>query len=201
MNDDTTKHWDEVRERLSDAREKPAAAASRVDARSVLKARAHDLAREPAPAADPRGLIEIVEFELAGERYGIELACVREVCVLQELTPVPCAPPFVLGIINLRGEIHTVIDLKKFFDLPDAGLTELNKVLILDSEEMRVGILADVIGGVRTLALDTLEPGLPTLTGLRASYLRGVTGGRLIVLDAARILASEAILVRDEAES
>lgn len=169
--------------------------------RRILKARAVELAREPLAAIDPRDLIEIVEFSLAGERYGIELACVREVCPLKELTPVPGTPAFVLGIINLRGEIFTVIDLKRFFDLPATGITELNKVLILDSAEMRLGILADAIRGVRRIARAELSAAMPTLTGARAEYLRGVTGERLIVLDAAKILGSEAMLVAESAES
>ena len=67
---------------------------------------------------DARNLIEVVEFELAGERYGLALTSVRTVSVLKDITPVPCTPAFVVGVINLRGEIHTIIDLKKFFDLP-----------------------------------------------------------------------------------
>lgn len=164
----------------------------------ILKTRASALGREPVAKVDRRDIIEILEFQLADERYGIELADVREVCMLKDLTPVPCVPPFVLGIINLRGEIHTIIDLKRLFGLPDAGITELNAVLVMESAEMKVGILADDIRGVRRIALSSLSTSLPTLTGLRATSLRGITADRLIVLDAARILASEAILVQDE---
>src|SRR5205823_3539980 len=118
-----------------------------------------------------------------------------EVCVLKDLTPVPCTPAFVLGVINLRGEIHTVIDLKKFFDLPDAGITELNKVLLIEGDGMWLGILADAICGVRTLALEALQPALPTLTDVRADYLRGVTSEQLVVLDAKKIVSDPRILV------
>jgi len=166
--------------------------------RRILRARAQALARKPVPPIDPRELLEIVEFELAGERYGIEVTQIREVCALKELTPVPCSPDFVFGIINLRGEIHTVIDLKRFFDLPHSGLTELNQVLILHSEDMRLGILADTILGVSTIRLSALEISLPNLSGVRASYLKGVTSERLAVLDAAKILSDEAILVCEE---
>jgi purine-binding chemotaxis protein CheW len=166
--------------------------------RRILKARARALACKPSPPIDPRELLEIVEFELAGERYGIVVTKIREVCTLKELTPVPCSPDFVYGIINLRGEIYTVIDLKRFFDLPECGLTELNQVLILDSEDMRVGILADTILGVRTIRLAALETSLPNLSGARATYLKGVTSERLAVLDAAKILSDEAILVHEE---
>jgi purine-binding chemotaxis protein CheW len=192
--------WDEVHERLETLRALVAQGftASPEEQKRILKARAYDLAREPAVAQDARDLLEVVEFELAGERYGLALTSVRTVCVLKDLTPVPCTPAFVLGIINLRGEIHTVVDLKKFFDLPDAGITELNRVLVVEGDGVRLGILADAICGVRVIALDALQPSLPTLTGIRAEYLRGVTGDRLIVLEIAKILSDEAILVRDE---
>jgi purine-binding chemotaxis protein CheW len=125
------------------------------------------------------------------------LDCVREICVLNDLTPVPCTPPFILGIINLRGEIHTVVDLKKFFDLPDHGITELSKVVMIEWEGIRLGIFADVIRDVRMISPDDLHPSLPTLTGIRAQYLKGVTSDRLIVLDPGKLLSDDAILVSD----
>ena len=193
--------WDDLHRRLLALRAAAEDGAPPAPAfgQSILHDRAHDLASEP-PAADARDTLDAVVFELGGELYGIELLRVREVCSLKELTPVPCTPPFVLGIINLRGEIHTVIDLKKFFDLPASGLTELNKILILEGGDMRLGILADAIHGVRAVPLADMQSSLPTLTGIRADYLRGVTGERLIVLDAAKILGDERLLVHEGAE-
>ena len=102
------------------------------------------------------------------------------------------------GIINLRGEIRTVIDLKRFFDLPDAGITELNKVILIRTGEMELGILADAILGVSRIPLAELQPAPPTFTAVRADYLRGITSSRLVVLDAARILSDPRILVDDK---
>ena len=193
--------WDEIRRRLETMRagiEQRFALPPEEQAR-ILKARAHELAREPAATGAEQDALEVVEFALAGERYALPLASVREVGVLKDLTPVPGTPAFIAGIVNLRGEIHTVIDLKKFFDLPDAGITELNRVLVLAGDDLRLGILADAIHGVRALAPEELQSSLPTLTGIRAEYLRGITAERLIVLDASRIVADESILVCDEA--
>ena len=164
--------------------------------RRILQTRAHALAEVPVGAAD-RATLEAVEFELAGESYAIALAQVREVGPLHDLTPVPGTPAFVLGIINLRGEIRTVIDLKKFFDLPDTGLTQLNQILILEHEDLQLGILADTVRGVRHIPLADLQSALPTLTDIRADYLRGVTGDRLVVLDAAKILSDPRLLVEN----
>jgi purine-binding chemotaxis protein CheW len=164
----------------------------------ILHARARALAREPIPEAKPGAHIEILEFALAGERYAIDLGFVHEVYVLKELTPVPCAPDFVLGIVVARGRILSVIDLKKFFGLPDKGLTDLNKIVVLRNETMEFGLLADQIIGVHELPLAAIQPPLPTLTGVRADYLRGVTVERLVVLDARKLLEDETIVVEQE---
>jgi purine-binding chemotaxis protein CheW len=165
----------------------------------ILKARAQALAREPVARAT-EAVIEIVEFSLATERYGIETGYVREVFPFRELTPVPCAPPFFTGIVNVRGRMIAVVDLKKFFDLPASGLHDLHEVIILHSEEMNLGILADDVVGVRRVPVSQLQASLPTLRGIGQQYLRGVTGERLIVLDAARILGDPKITVQEEVE-
>ncbi|MFN0079015.1 MAG: chemotaxis protein CheW [Prosthecobacter sp.] len=192
--------WTEVRRQIDAARAaiETGFALSAEAERRLLKKRAQELAREPQAQEVAGDILETVEFELASEHYAIALAQVKEVSLLKELTPVPCAPPFVLGIINLRGEIRTVIDLKKFFDLPAKGITELNKIIIIQHDDMQVGILADTILGVRRIRLDELQPALPTLTGRRADYLRGITSERLVVLDAAKILSDNRILVNEE---
>lgn len=163
----------------------------------ILKARAQALAREPGEARDADAL-EIVEFMLAHESYGVETSFVRDIHPLTNLTPLPCTPAFVLGIVNLRGEIVSVIDIKKFFDLPEKGLTDLNKVVVLQSETMRFGVLADAVLGVRRVPVAEIQPSLPTLTGIREQYLRGVTSERTIVLDAEKLLADATIVVQEQ---
>ena len=94
-----------------------------------------------------------------------------------------------------------VIDIKKFFDLPDKGLTDLHRVILVRGNDLELGLLADVIVGVRSIPMDSLQPSLPTLTGIRADYLKGVTSERLVVLDLDRILADPKIIVHEEVES
>lgn len=169
--------------------------------RQVLRERANRLAREAATPETAGEHIEVVEFVLAQEHYAIETCHVRDVYPLEQLTPVPCTPPFVLGIVNLRGEFLSIIDIKKFFDLPDKGLTDLNKVIVLDGEAMRFGILADLIVGVRRIATADIQASLPTLTGIRMEYLRGVTPGRTIILDGEKILTDENIVVQEQVQT
>lgn len=177
----------------------PLAVTAREEWRSkVLRERAERLAREPqAVEADQR--LEIVEFLLSGERYAIESLFIREVYPLKELTPLPCTPPYVLGIVNMRGKILSVIDMRRFFDLPDQGLSDLNKVIIVHGAGMEFGILADAILGVSTISARELQPTLPTLTEIRGEYLKGVTRERLVLLDAGKMLSDRRIIVHEEA--
>jgi purine-binding chemotaxis protein CheW len=193
--------WREVERRLETAR----AAIERIwaptaeDTQRILKERAQELAREPARAESADESIEVIEFLLAHERYAVESEHVREAYPLEELTPLPCTPAFVLGIVNVRGEILSVIDLKKFFDLPEKGLTDLNKVIVLESENMVFGIVADAISGVRRIPRADIQPSLPTLTGIREDYLLGVTAERVVILDAEKLLNDEKLIVNERA--
>jgi purine-binding chemotaxis protein CheW len=162
----------------------------------VLRERARALARrEQAQVAI--GELELLEFRLASERYALQTRFVVEVQPLRDLTPLPGTPGFVRGIVNLRGRVLPVYDLKKFFGLPEQGVTDLHRIVVVSGEDFEVGVLADVVTGVRRLAREQLTPPLPTLSAIATQYLEGVTADRLVVLDLARILSDPAIVVND----
>lgn len=164
--------------------------------RKILGDRARLLAASSkTDATAPRSLLQIVEFVLGPERYGIESRCIREIYPLNEFTPLPCTPAFVLGLVNVRGQILSIIDIKMLFELPEKGLTDLNKIIIVHAHSIELGILADAILGTRSIAPEELHPALPTLTGIRADYLQGITKDSLVVLNVGKILADEKILV------
>src|SRR5882724_5694282 len=168
------------------------------EADRILRTRARALARKPPRASAEGAMLELLEFRLASERYAVESRLVQEVHPLRDLTPLPCTPPFVLGIVNVRGRILPVLDLKKFFDLPEHGLTDLHRIILVQENDLEFGLLADVIVGVRSVAADSLQPSLPTLTGIRAEYLKGIGEERLVVLEMERILADPKIIVHQE---
>lgn len=163
----------------------------------ILKERALVLAK-PREKRSKDKYIEILEFNLAHERYGIQSGYVLEVYPLNDYTQVPCTPDFVTGIINVRGQILSIIDIKKFFELPETGLTDLCKVIIIQNNEMKFGILADEILGVREIPCNEIQQSIPTLTGIRAEYLKGVTAGHLVILDAGKLLGDKKIIVHEE---
>lgn len=198
----STIEWSDIHRRLEIEREaiERGFEPTPKEKKRILKDRAKSLARQPEKEEDPGKQLQVVEFLLAHERYAIETAYIREAYPLKELTPLPGTPPFVLGIINVRGQIFSLIDLKKFFELPEKGITDLNKVMIIHTDEMEFGILADDIIGVRPVPFNELQPSLPTLTGIRADYLKGVTKERIVVLDAKRILSDKKIVVHKDVE-
>lgn len=170
------------------------------DAAQILRDRAKALAQPPADEAEAVRL-DVLEFRLAEERYAVEIRHVNEVYPLKDLTPLPGTPAFVLGIVNVRGRILPVVDLRKFFDLPEEGLTDLHRIILVQGNGLELGLLADSAVGVRSIPVDSLQPSLPTLTGIRSDYLKGVTAERLVVLDVARLLADSNIIVHDELEN
>ena len=164
--------------------------------RRVLRARAEALAKEPE-ATEPGERMELIRFALSREKYGIESRYVREVCPLKRFAPVPCTPPFVLGIMNVRGEICSIVDIRKFFDLTEIGLGDLNRVIIISSGETEFGILADSVAGIGSVWTGQISPPPPTFTGLRREYLKGLTADGTAILDAGRILSDERIVVSE----
>jgi len=169
--------------------------------RTILRSRAKKLAQGLEKRGSETDYLEVLEFLLAQETYAIETPFIREVYPLTELTPLPCTPAFIFGLINVRGQILTVMDMKKFFDLPEKGITNLNKVIVVRNDTMELGILADEIIGIRNISVNELQPPLSTMSGIHAEYLKGVTGKRLIVLDMERFLTDKCLLIPEEVET
>ncbi|MBI4285831.1 MAG: purine-binding chemotaxis protein CheW [Chloroflexi bacterium] len=168
--------------------------------REILRSRARSLARETEKEGMPGERLEVIEFLLAGERYAVEASYVREVYPLRELVSIPGTPAFVLGITSVRGKILSVIDIKKLFDLPEKGLTELDKIIVLQANGMEFGMHADAVVGMRPIALEDIQSPLPTLTGIRERYLRGITGDQVAVLDMGKLFSDKSLIVHEEVE-
>ena len=164
----------------------------------LLEERAKEYSKVFESDEQNRASIEIVEFILAKERYGIETKFVGEVLQIKDLTPVPCTPSFILGIINLRGKIISVIDLKKFFGMPDKGISDLNKVIIVQNEVMEFGILADLIPGVSKISTDELQTELSSLDGIGKEFFKGLSKNGTIVLNVGKILSNKELCINED---
>ncbi|HVK99638.1 MAG TPA: chemotaxis protein CheW [Dongiaceae bacterium] len=164
--------------------------------RDRLQQRATRLATKPA-AEDHEKQLNLLVFELSEETYAVEARHVVAVVPLRQLTPIPCTPEFVLGVMNVRGNIRSVVDLRRFFELPLAGLSDLNSVVLLGGPEMEFCLLADRILGNRSFPAAQLQSSLSNLTGVRADYLLGVTWQHWAVLDANKLLRDSRLIVND----
>ena len=155
---------------------------------AILKARAHILAQVPEEAESVPLQLEIAEFHLDHETYACVSSSVHEVYPLKGLTPLPCTPAFILGIINVRGRILPVIDVKLLLGLPPLPTREFGKVVILHAEGMEVGLLVDTIIGIRAISTAILHPPLPTLAESQTRYIRGITNDGTTLLDTIKLL-------------
>lgn len=165
---------------------------------ALLRERARALARPVQTAQADAALIELVEFALADERYAVPSSALLEVQGLRELCELPGLPPFWRGLTCLRGRLLPVLDLRVLFDLPAAGLGEAARLLLLRGAGLEVGLLADRLVDAYALASFALQRGLPSLAGIRADYLLGVSGDGLAVLDVERLLADPRLRIDDE---
>ena len=166
--------------------------------RILLKERARAIAREPQSEKDSTEVIDVITFLLGGESYGIESSYVREVHPLKNYTILPGVPSFIAGIINVRGQILAVVNIKKFFNLPGILPGEFNSVIILENESMEFGILADLVEGTQSVKVEDIHSVPLTVTGIGVDYLMGVTGKNLIILNAKNILSDKKIIINDE---
>ena len=135
-------------------------------------------------------------FQLAREEYGLEILKVREIIGLMEITRMPRAPDFIRGIINLRGRVIPVVDLRLKFGMPAAEPTELTVIIVVqcqvDGRALTMGLLVDLVLEVVTIDGAQIEP-TPDLGGaaIDGQFIRGVgktTHGVAFLLDTARIL-------------
>jgi purine-binding chemotaxis protein CheW len=155
----------------------------------ILEARAKLLA-QPVVEPTQAGGLDVLAFTLARETYAVESRYVREVVTLTDITPLPGVPDFVTGVTNLRGDVFVVMDLRRFFNLPPHGITDLHRIVVLGTTRTEFGIIADAALGQTLLAKTDVLPARD-IAGLRSAFITGVTRDATLVLDGAKLLADE----------
>ncbi len=135
-----------------------------------------------------------VSFVLGDELYGIDVMQIREVLRSQAISPVPGAPAFVLGIINLRGNVVAIIDTRSRFALPHREVDEASRILILDAGDHVVGFLVDSVREVVQVNGAQVESAPDTGSRESSRFISGLynrPGGLLILLDGEQLLSDE----------
>jgi len=139
-------------------------------------------------------VIQWVTYKLDNETYGIRVMQVQEVLRVSEIAPVPGAPHYVMGIINLRGNVVTVINTRSRFGLPQAENSDSTRIVILESESNVVGILVDSVAEVVDLKADQIETSPNVGNDDSSKYIEGVAtldGNLLILIDINKLLTDE----------
>ena len=165
---------------------------------NVLRERAEVLSMIPDPVSERGVAMNCIGFLLSDELYLIETVFLLEVIYLNEITPLPCCPPYILGIINVRGRIISIINLKNFLNLPDKGITNFNRVIVVEHNGIEVGLLVDDVVESTTVFKDQLIPLISTLTAKQKEYLLGVTIDHAIVFNLEKFLSDEKIIINEE---
>ena len=139
-------------------------------------------------------LIQLVTFSIGEEEFGVDILKVQEIIRIMEITKVPKAPQFVEGVINLRGNVIPVIDLRKRFGLETREHDSQTRIIVIEINKMIVGFVVDSVSEVLRIPENTVEPPPPVVSGLESEYISGVgklEDRLLIMLDLDRLLSSE----------
>lgn len=137
---------------------------------------------------------QYVIFKLGNEAYGVDIMNVKEICEYKESVRVPNTPKFIDGIINLRGDITPIVNLKKRFDLEDTGTNSDTRVIVIGIQNKQVGFVVDEASQVIRISEENMEPAPDLITGVDKKYITGV--GKLedkivLLLDLEYILSDE----------
>ncbi|MBA6419284.1 chemotaxis protein CheW [Pseudomonas sp. 5Ae-yellow] len=139
-------------------------------------------------------ILQWVTFRLDNESYGINVMQVQEVLRHTEIAPVPGAPSYVLGIINLRGNVVTVIDTRQRFGLTPAPITDSTRVVIIEADKQVVGILVDSVAEVVYLRQSEIETAPNVGTDESAKFIQGVCNKNnelLILVDLEKMMTED----------
>lgn len=162
---------------------------------STLRQRAQQYAaplRETKTYADDE-IYQVLSFQLGSESYGVDVAVIRGIRPLERITRVPSAPNFYRGVVNVRGQIISVLDLRAFFGMEAPEIAKAELVLV-GLGDMTLALLAERVEDVEMIPRSSVEP-------VEMSYSRGISHSRLIILDMLNLLNDERLIVGGKSAS
>lgn len=137
---------------------------------------------------------QLVTFNLGKEEFAVPILQIQEINRLVDITRVPKSPDFVEGVINLRGKVIPIIDLRKRFSLHQSDLGKYARIVVVNMDGRMVGLIVDSVSEVLRLPSDAIEPPPPVVAGIGSEYIKGLgklEGRLLILLDLSKILTKE----------
>jgi len=143
------------------------------------------------------GILQLVTFKLRGEEFGIEILSVQEIIRIMQITVVPRTPDFIEGVINLRGKVIPVLDLRKRFGMPAAERDSLTRIIVMEFGLKIVGFLVDEVSEVLRIPADIMEaPPAVVAGGVGTEYIKSVGQLKdklLILLDLGELMENTKI--------
>jgi len=139
-------------------------------------------------------VVQVVSFRLGGEEYGVDISQVQEIIRMVEITRVPRAPRFMEGVINLRGQLIPIIDLRTRFGMDRIDKTKSSRIVVTEIGSKRVGIVVDSVSEVLNVPIENVEDAPEMISGVGTEYIQGVgkLGDRLIImLDLTMVISTE----------
>ncbi|KIL39228.1 chemotaxis protein CheW [Gordoniibacillus kamchatkensis] len=141
---------------------------------------------------------KVIVFALGSEQYGVEVEAVKTIERMQPMTRVPKCPEFIKGVINLRGVVIPVIDLRSRFGLPETEYTDNTRIIIVSAGDYEVGLIVDSANDVIDLDTDQIDNPPEVVGGIKAKYLRGIArigdNGLLVLLNLEQVLNKAELL-------
>ncbi|OGR37744.1 MAG: chemotaxis protein CheW [Desulfovibrionales bacterium GWA2_65_9] len=139
-------------------------------------------------------LLQLVTFKIADEEFGLDILKVQEIIRTMEITKVPRSPEFVEGVINLRGKVIPIIDLRKRFGLESKSHDRQTRIIVIELHAMIVGFVVDSVSEVLRIPANTVEAPPAIVSGIDSEYINGVgklVDRLLILLDLNKLLTAE----------
>lgn len=146
--------------------------------------------------SDNNALIQLVTFRIAEEEFGVDILRVQEIIRMMPITKVPRAPSFVEGVINLRGKVIPIIDMRRRFGMAANAHNDQTRITVMDLQGQVVGFVVDAVREVLRIKESTVEAPPQVVTGIGSDYLKGVgklDDRLLILLDLDKLLSEEEV--------
>jgi len=137
---------------------------------------------------------QLVIFELGAEHFGIDIASVEGINKMLDITKIPKAPGYMLGITNLRGSVLPVIDLQKRFGMVEQAQTNETRIVVANMDGVKIGMVVSAVSEVLTIDDDVVEPPPPMVSNINSEFIVGVAkiDKRLVILlDLAKVLTAD----------
>lgn len=151
----------------------------------------------PSKSSNPQssaGVTQVVCFRLATEEYGIDIMRAQEIIIPGAITRMPEVPDYVLGLINLRGHVIPVVDLRRRFGLAESEIQDSTRIVVVNVGGKTIGMIVDAVTEVLRISADQMEPAPPGVSGIGHEYIRGLaklTDKLLILLNIENVLTDE----------